>query len=85
MNAPIQGSAADVMKMAMIHVFDRLKKEKMQAALILQIHDELIIEAPENEREKALEILSEEMTGAADLAVKLEVSSSCGHSWYDAK
>lgn len=85
MNAPIQGSAADVMKIAMINVFDRLKKEDMKSRLILQVHDELIIEAPEDEKTKAIAILEEEMVNAASFPVRLEVSSSYGKSWYEAK
>ena len=85
MNAPIQGSAADVMKLAMIGVYERLKKEKLSAKLILQVHDELIVETPLNEEEMVRRILKEEMEGAADLAVNLEISCESGKSWYDAK
>ena len=85
MNAPIQGSAADVMKIAMINVYDRLKKEGLRSKLILQVHDELIIEAYADEREMAARILEEEMVGAANFPVTLEVSSSYGDSWYEAK
>lgn len=85
MNAPIQGSAADVMKIAMINVYDRLKKEGLRSKLILQVHDELIIEAYADERELAARILEEEMVGAANFPVTLEVSSSYGDSWYEAK
>ncbi|MBQ0059828.1 MAG: DNA polymerase I, partial [Lachnospiraceae bacterium] len=85
MNSPIQGTAADVMKIAMIRVYDRLKAEGMESRLILQIHDELLIEAPENEAEKASIILIEEMQKAADMSVVLEAECSTGTDWYEAK
>lgn len=85
MNSPIQGTAADIIKIAMNRVYQRLKKEGLKSELILQVHDELLIEAKEEEVEKVKQILSEEMTGAADLAVKLEIDMHVGKSWYDAK
>lgn len=85
MNAPIQGSAADVMKIAMINVYDRLKRDGLKSRLILQVHDELIIEALEAEKDKVLAILEEEMVGAGSFPVRLEVSSCSGNSWYEAK
>ena len=85
MNAPIQGTAADVIKMAMIRVYDRLLKEGLEARMILQIHDELLIEAPEKEKEMVMAILEEEMSGAADFPVKLEVDAHWGTDWYEAK
>ena len=84
-NTPIQGTAADIIKIAMIRVSKRLKAEKMKARLILQIHDELIVECPEEEREKASAIMKEEMEGAAKLRVPLTVDITSGKSWYDAK
>lgn len=84
-NMPIQGTAADIIKIAMINVYKRLKKEKMKAKLIMQVHDELIIEAPENEAEKAAEILHAEMEGAVKLAVRLDADVHIGKTWYDAK
>ncbi len=84
-NMPIQGTAADIIKIAMVKVFERLKKENMETRLILQVHDELILEAPENEAEKALDILKTEMENAAELSVKLEVDGKIGKTWYDAK
>ncbi len=84
-NMPIQGTAADIIKLAMVKVFARLKKENMQTRLILQVHDELILEAPESEAEKALSILKEEMENAVNLSVKLEVDGKIGKTWYDAK
>lgn len=85
MNMPLQGSAADIIKVAMIRVFDRLKKENMQSQLILQIHDELIIDAFKSEQQEVVKILEEEMSGAANLSVPLTVSVGIGETWYDAK
>ncbi len=85
MNAPIQGTAADIMKIAMIRVYARLKKEKLDARLILQVHDELIVEAPIREQEQVKEILRQEMEQAYALAVPLEVDMNSGKSWYDTK
>ena len=85
MNSPIQGTAADIMKIAMIRVYDRLKSEKRRSRLILQIHDELLIEAPKDEAEDALRILGEEMGAAADLKVELKTDGHIGTDWYEAK
>ena len=85
MNAPIQGTAADIMKIAMIRVVRRLEKEQLKAKLLLQIHDELLIEAPEEEAEAVGEILTEEMKAAASLSVTLEVDCHTGSDWYEAK
>ena len=85
MNSPIQGTAADIIKIAMVRVYRRLAAEKMEAKLILQIHDELIVEAPEQERDKAQIIVAEEMQNAAKLRVPLVVDTGVGGSWYDAK
>lgn len=71
MNTPIQGSAADIIKIAMVRVYGRLKKEIPEARLILQVHDELIVECSENDADRAAEILSEEMTHACELKVPL--------------
>ena len=84
-NMPIQGTAADIIKIAMVRVFHRLKEEQMQAKLILQVHDELIVEAPENEAVRASEILREEMEQAVALSVPLTVDCHMGKTWYDAK
>ena len=84
-NAPIQGTAADIIKIAMLRVDRRLKEEKLQSRLVLQVHDELLVEAAESEREQVKKILEEEMTGAAALAVKLEIDMHEGRNWYDAK
>ncbi|MCX7657658.1 MAG: DNA polymerase I [Oscillospiraceae bacterium] len=85
MNAPIQGSAADIIKIAMVKVYKRLKGEKLDARLILQVHDELIVEASEKDAETAAKILKEEMEGAAKLSVPLTVEVNKGKTWYDAK
>jgi DNA polymerase-1 len=84
-NTPIQGTAADIIKIAMVKVYDRLMSEGLKARLILQVHDELIVEAPEDETERASKILHEEMENAMQLSIKLEADVHCGRSWYDAK
>ncbi len=85
LNTPVQGSAADIIKLAMINVFNRLKKEKLASKLILQVHDELIIEAPKCEVDKVCALLKEEMESAAKLSVPLKVDMAVGRSWYDTK
>ncbi len=83
-NMPIQGTAADIIKIAMIKVSNRLKDEKMQSRLILQVHDELIVEAPENEAEKALQIVTEEMENACKMKVRLLADGKIAKTWFDA-
>lgn len=85
MNTPIQGAAADLIKIAMIRAEDMLSAAGLESKLILQIHDELIIESPDSEVERASAILREAMVGAAKLKVPLEVDIGVGKSWYDAK
>ena len=85
MNMPIQGSAADIIKIAMVKVFRRLSEENLKSRLILQVHDELIVETFKGEREKATAILKECMENAVKLKVPLKVDVKCGSSWYDAK
>jgi len=85
MNSPIQGTAADIMKIAMIRVYKRLKEEGLASKLILQVHDELLIETKIEEKEQVARILEEEMKGAADLAVSLEIDLHTGENWYEAK
>ncbi|MCR5092460.1 MAG: DNA polymerase I, partial [Lachnospiraceae bacterium] len=85
MNAPIQGTAADIMKIAMLRVWKRIRDEKLDSRMILQIHDELLIETAPGEEEKVRQILTEEMMHAADLAVPLEVDCHLGADWYEAK
>lgn len=82
---PIQGTAADIIKIAMNRVYDRLRREELRARLILQVHDELIVEAPEEEAERVCRILKEEMEGAFQMAVPLSVDVHTGKTWYDAK
>ena len=84
-NMPIQGTAADIIKIAMVRVWKRLRDEGLKARLILQVHDELIVEAPADETVRASLILHEEMEAAAELSVKLEAEVHIGATWYDAK
>ena len=85
MNTPIQGTAADIMKIAMINVFNRLRKEKLDAKIILQVHDELIVEAKKECQEQVETILKEEMESAMKLKIPLKVEISEANNWYDAK
>lgn len=85
MNAPIQGMAADIMKIAMIRVRKRLAKEELKARIILQVHDELMVETPIEEMEKVQLVLKEEMEKAAELKVPMPVSLSIADTWYEAK
>lgn len=84
-NMPIQGAAADIIKIAMIRVEERLAREKMKARLILQVHDELIVEAPQEEAEQAARVLTEEMEGAVSISVPLTAEAGTGKTWYEAK
>lgn len=84
MNAPIQGTAADIIKIAMVRVDERLRKEGFRSRLILQVHDELLVETAMEEIEQVREILSAEMRQAAKLSVELEIDLSYGDNWYDA-
>ena len=85
MNMPVQGTAADIIKLAMIRVAKRLAEELPEARLLLQVHDELIAECPEGMAERAAAILTEEMQGAVTLAVPLTAEAHFAHNWYDAK
>ena len=85
MNAPIQGAAADIIKLAMVKVYKRIQEENLDAKLILQVHDELILEVAEADKERAEKLLKEEMEGAVKLAVPFTADVHSGHSWYDAK
>ena len=85
LNMPIQGTAADVMKLAMVRVFERLKKEKLQAKLIMQVHDELIVECPAHEREQVEALLREEMGRVMELSVPLLAEAHSGADWLSAK
>ena len=84
LNMPIQGTAADIIKLAMVRVHARLKAEALDAKLILQVHDELIVECPESEAETVRTILTEEMQGAAQLSVPLTADANVGASWAEA-
>ncbi|MGN0490100.1 DNA polymerase I [Ruminococcus sp.] len=84
-NMPIQGTAADIIKIAMVKVNDRIKKEGLKARLILQVHDELIVEAPQDESEIVAKLLQEEMENAVSLDVPLTADAAIGKTWYDAK
>ena len=85
MNMPIQGTAADIIKIAMIKVYDRLKMEFPESKLIMQVHDELIIEAPEKDKEKVAHLLKETMEKACEMAVPFTVDVQYGKTWYDTK
>ena len=85
MNAPIQGSAADIIKVAMVNVYNKLKENEMKSKLILQVHDELIVEAVDEELELAEKIVREEMENAQSMDVKLDVDLNTGNSWYETK
>ncbi len=85
MNMPLQGSSADIIKLAMLHVMDRLKQGNYQAKLVLQVHDELVIDCPIAEQEEVARILKEEMENAVSLRVPLTVEVNIGKTWFDAK
>ncbi len=85
MNTPIQGTAADIMKIAMINVYRKLKEEKLKSRIVLQIHDELLIEAYDDEKELVTKILKEEMENACTLSIPLKVEVESGKNWYQAK
>ena len=85
MNAPIQGTAADIIKIAMIKVWKALKEEGLKSRLLLQVHDELLVETAREEEARVREILTENMKSAADLAVTLEIDLHTGNNWYEAK
>ena len=84
-NMPIQGTAADIIKIAMVRVYGRLKAEKLKAKLIMQVHDELIIEAPEAEKDRVSALLKEEMENAVSMKVSMLADVNSGKTWYDAK
>ena len=85
MNAPIQGSAADIIKLAMVNVYNKLKEEKLESTIILQVHDELILNVKQNELEKVQEIVKTEMENVLKIEVPLEVDINLGKTWYEAK
>ena len=85
LNSPIQGTASDIIKLAMIHVYRKLEQSDLDARLILQVHDELLIEVRREQAEEALALLREEMEHAVELTVPLDVGTAMGENWYDAK
>ena len=85
MNMPLQGSSADIIKIAMVRVYNRLKAENLQSRLILQVHDELVIDALKEEREVVEKLLVGEMENAVSLNVPLTVESYCGNNLFEAK
>ena len=85
MNSPIQGTAADIMKIAMLRVYEALKAQGLKARILLQIHDELLIEAPAEEASAVAELLQKEMMEAANLKVPLSVEVKTGDNWYETK
>ena len=85
MNMPLQGSSAEIIKLAMLHVRNRLLKEKLKARLIMQVHDELIIDCPKYEADKVAKLLKEEMENAVKLSINLDVDVGIGKNWFDAK
>ena len=84
MNAPIQGTAADIIKIAMVGVDRSLRAKNLKSRLVLQVHDELLVEADEDEIGQVQEIIRHEMEGAADMKVRLEIDMHTGDSWYEA-
>ena len=85
MNTPIQGTAADIMKMAMISVYAKMKEKQFKSRILLQVHDELVVETAENEKEEVAQVLKETMEHAASLRVPLVVDVNSGGNWADAK
>ncbi len=85
MNAPIQGTAADIIKKAMIDVSRKMQEKKVQSRLLLQVHDELIFEVPENELDLMIELVTKTMEDVVELKVPLKADYSYGPTWYDAK
>jgi DNA polymerase-1 len=82
---PIQGTASDIVKLAMLHVDDAIKREGLTARMIMQVHDELLVEAPNEEAERVAELLRREMEGAVELDVPLKVEVGIGNNWMDTK
>lgn len=85
MNMPLQGSSADIIKIAMVNIYNELTKRGLKTKLILQVHDELVLDAPESEVEEATEILRSGMENAVKLNVPLKVDVHSGNNWYEAK
>ena len=85
MNAPIQGSAADIIKLAMVNVYNKLKEKNLKSELILQVHDELILNVKKDEFDTVKELVISEMENAIKLSVALDVDFNSGYTWYEAK
>ncbi len=85
LNTPIQGTAADIIKIAMVRIYERLKREKLKSRLILQVHDELIVETKKDELDKVMNLVEEEMRNAMDLSVELVADAASADNWFDAK
>ena len=85
LNMPIQGTAADIIKLAMVRVARRLKEEKLRARLIMQVHDELIVECPAEEQRQVEQVLAQEMEGVMKLSVPLVAEAHSGKNWLEAK
>ena len=85
MNAPIQGSAADIIKLAMVNVYNKIREKNLKSRIILQVHDELILNVPKDEIEVIKDLLKIEMENVLSLSVPLEVDINIGDTWYDAK
>ena len=85
MNAPIQGSAADIIKLAMVNVFNKLKEKSLKSEIILQVHDELILNVKKDELEEVKALVKEEMENVLNMSVELEVDTNIGNTWYDVK
>ena len=83
-NMPIQGTAAEMIKVAMIQIYKKIKEKKFQSKLILQIHDELLFESPESEKDKIIKLVVEEMENAIKLSVPIKVDYNFGSNWYEA-
>ena len=83
-NTPIQGSAADLIKVSMINLSQRLKEKRLKAAMILQVHDELVLEVPENELDAVITVVKDTMEGALELSVPLVVDVGYGQNWLEA-
>ena len=85
MNMPIQGTAADIIKIAMVRVDRALRDGGFKARLVLQIHDELIVDTPRDEAEQVMDLMQRTMEGVADFSVRLVAEAKCGESWYETK
>ena len=85
MNAPIQGTAADIIKIAMIKIHEKLKESNYKTRMLIQVHDELVFDVPKNELEEVKKLIEDTMIHAVELNVPMEVSSSHGDNWYEAK